>query len=144
MRTERNPHKEMTPPSTKNLKALGLWVFFLICCSKISFLTNMGLRLTHEYLTISLRVPHLYWYTPPRAEANDPLLVLSFTHLNRTRLLETHRQEDFWYRDQSVLTWAGYTNLALIPLVGKIKEETLGRSQEWELILTHIRGWHHI
>jgi len=24
-------YKGMTPPSTQNLKALGLWVFFLIC-----------------------------------------------------------------------------------------------------------------
>ena len=48
-----NPHKEMTPPSTQNLKALGLWVFFLICCSTISFLLNVGLKLTLGYLTIS-------------------------------------------------------------------------------------------
>jgi len=25
-------YKGMTPPSTQNLKALGLCVFFLICC----------------------------------------------------------------------------------------------------------------
>jgi len=24
----------MTPPSTQNLKALGLWIFFLIYCSQ--------------------------------------------------------------------------------------------------------------
>ena len=48
-----NPYKRMTPPSTQNLKALGLWVFFLICCSAFSFLPNVGLRLTLEYLTIS-------------------------------------------------------------------------------------------
>ena len=41
----------MTPPSTQNLKALDLWVFFLICCSTFSFLPNVGLRLTLEYLT---------------------------------------------------------------------------------------------
>jgi len=28
----------MTPPPTQNLKALGLWVFFLICYSTFSFL----------------------------------------------------------------------------------------------------------
>jgi len=28
MRTEPKSYKEMTPPSTQNLKALGLWVFF--------------------------------------------------------------------------------------------------------------------
>ena len=50
MRTEPNPHKGMTPPSTQNLKALGLWVFFLICCSTFSFLLNVGLRLTLGYL----------------------------------------------------------------------------------------------
>jgi len=50
MRTEPNPHKGMTPPSTQNLKALGLWVFFLIYCSTFSLLLNVGLRLTLEYL----------------------------------------------------------------------------------------------
>jgi len=43
----------MTSPSTQNLKALGLRVFFLICCLIFSFLPNVGLRLTLEYLTIS-------------------------------------------------------------------------------------------
>jgi len=46
MRQEPNPYKGMTPPSTQNLKALGLWVFFLICCSTFSFIPNVGLRLT--------------------------------------------------------------------------------------------------
>jgi len=111
--TRANPYKRMTPPSTQNLKTLGLWVFFFICCSTFSFLPNVGLRLTLEYLTISspqVRVPPPHWYTPSRAEANDPLLVPSFTHLNGTRLPETRCQEDFQYRDQSVLAWAGYTN----------------------------------
>ena len=47
------PYKGTTPPLTQNLKTLGLWVFFLICCSTFSFIPNMGLRLTLEYLTIS-------------------------------------------------------------------------------------------
>ena len=46
-----NPNKRITSPSTQNLKALGLRVFFLICCSTFSFLPNVGLRLTLEYLT---------------------------------------------------------------------------------------------
>jgi len=53
MRSEPNPGR-MTPPSTQNLKALGLRVFFLICCSTFSFLLNVILGLTLEYLTISL------------------------------------------------------------------------------------------
>ena len=52
MRTEPT-YKEMTPPSTQNFKALGLWVFFHICCSTFSFLLNVELRLTLGYLTIS-------------------------------------------------------------------------------------------
>jgi len=56
MRIEPNPHKGMTPPSTQNLKELGLWVFFLICCSTFSFLLNVGLRLTLGYLTRSCSV----------------------------------------------------------------------------------------
>ena len=52
--TRVNPYKRMTPPPTQNLKALGLWVFFLIYCSTFSFLPNVGLRLTLEYLRISM------------------------------------------------------------------------------------------
>jgi len=51
MRQELDPHKGMKPPATQNLKALGLWVFFLICCSTFSFLLNVGLRFTLGYLT---------------------------------------------------------------------------------------------
>jgi len=40
--------------STQNLKALGLWIFFLVYCLTFSFLPNVGLRLTLEYLTIPL------------------------------------------------------------------------------------------
>jgi len=52
-----NPYKRMTPPSTQNLKALCLRVFFLICCSTFSFLPNVRLRLTLEYLTSSNTFP---------------------------------------------------------------------------------------
>jgi len=51
--TRVNPYKGITPPSTQNHKVLGLWVFFLIRFSTISFLLNVGLRLTLEYLIIS-------------------------------------------------------------------------------------------
>jgi len=44
----------MTPPSIQNLKALGLRIFFLIGCSTFSFLPNVRLRLTLEYLTKSI------------------------------------------------------------------------------------------
>jgi len=83
-----NPHKGTTPPSTKNLKALGLWVFFLICFSTFSFHLNVGPRLTPRYLTISPsseRVPLLHWYTPPRAEAfsNPSTSLTKDSHLYR-------------------------------------------------------------
>jgi len=45
----------------QNLKALGLQVFFLICCSTFSFLSNVGLRLTLEYLTCFLHDKSLQW-----------------------------------------------------------------------------------
>ena len=49
-----NLYKGMMSPSTQNLlKTLDLWVLFLICCSTFSFILNVGLRLTLEYLTIS-------------------------------------------------------------------------------------------
>jgi len=45
------PHKILTPLSTQNLKAMGLWALILIWCSTFSFLINVGLRLTLEFLT---------------------------------------------------------------------------------------------
>jgi len=33
MRQELDSHKKMMQPSTKNIKALYLWIFFLIYCS---------------------------------------------------------------------------------------------------------------
>jgi len=45
-----NIHKRMTPPLTQNLKAVGLWVFFLIYCLTFSFLFNVRLRLLIKYI----------------------------------------------------------------------------------------------
>ena len=53
-----NIHKKMTPPLTQNLKAVGLWVFFLMYCLTFSFLFNVGLRLTLEYPTL-IGIGHL-------------------------------------------------------------------------------------
>jgi len=86
MRTELNPHKEMTPVSTQNLKALGLWVFFLVCCSTFSLLLNVGLRLTLGYLTISPSSESPFHIgTLPRAEAfsNTSTLITNDPHLYR-------------------------------------------------------------
>jgi len=41
-----NPYKGMTPPSTQNLKELGLWIFFLICC--LTFLLEITIRKTFD------------------------------------------------------------------------------------------------
>ena len=49
MRTRVNTHKGMTLPLIQNLKALDLWIFFLICCPTFSILLNVGLRLTFRY-----------------------------------------------------------------------------------------------
>jgi len=86
----------MTPPSTQNLKALGLRVFFFICCSTFSFLLNVGLRLTLEYLSISpssmspsstlIHSPLSRSILKPEYITHDPSLVPSFTHLYGTRL----------------------------------------------------------
>jgi len=89
----------MTPPSTPNLKALGLWVFFLIYCSTFSFLPNVGLRITLEYLTISLSSESHSSTTlihssssgsklKPEYITHDPSLVPPFTHLYGTHLPE--------------------------------------------------------
>jgi len=89
----------MTSPSTQNLKALGLWVFFLICCLTFSFLLNVGLRLTLEYLTISpssvspsstlIHSSSNESILKPEYITHDSSLVSPFTHLYGTRLPET-------------------------------------------------------
>jgi len=74
----------MTPPLTQNLKTLGLRVLFLICCSTFSFLPNVGLRLTLEYLTISPSSvsPSSTLIHSPSAEAfSNPSTLLMTPHL---------------------------------------------------------------
>jgi len=62
-------HTRIRPPSTQNLKTLCLWVFFLICCSTVSFLLNVRLRLSLEYLTIHyLRICSIRKY--PNSNSN--------------------------------------------------------------------------
>jgi len=53
-RNRPNIHKGMTPLLTQNLKAVDLWVFFLIYCLTFSFLFNVGLRLALGFLTRGL------------------------------------------------------------------------------------------
>jgi len=117
----------MTPPSTQNFKALGLRVFFLICCSTFSFLSNVGLRLTLEYLTIS-----------PSSETHDPSLVPPFTHLYGTRLPEISIRKTFD-------TGLNYTHpsrkpTALIPLCGRIRGGKPGRSHKNEKWANPYKG----
>jgi len=100
-------YKGMTPPSTQNLKALGLCVFFLICCSIFSFLPNLGLRLTLEYLKISpssesfsstlIHFPssESNW---PRVHYSWPLTCTAVHTLIRDMLAWNLHQEDFRYR----------------------------------------------
>ena len=112
----------MTPHSIQNLKALSLWVLFLICCSTS------------------------HWYTPPRAEANDPLLVSSFTHLYGTHLPETSIRKTF----DTGSNWVHLSDdkdepSALIPLGGKIRggnTEKISNNENW--VIPHIREWHHL
>ena len=80
----------MTPPSTQNLKALGLWVFFLIYWSTFSFLPNVGLRLTLEYLTISpsSESPSSILIHSPLSGSKWPLTCTVIHTLIRDTLLE--------------------------------------------------------
>ena len=88
----------MTPPPTQNFKTVGLWVFFLICCSTISFILNVGLRLTLGYLTISpsRESPFDISTLPLKHEyLINSSLVPSFTHLYGTCLSETSIKKTF-------------------------------------------------
>ena len=76
----------MTSPSTQNLKALGLWVFFLIYCSTFSFLPNVGLSLTLEYLTIypsSESLSSTLIHSPSSGSILNPSTLLMAPHLYR-------------------------------------------------------------
>jgi len=124
---EPNPYKRMTPPSTQNLKTLGFWVSFLICCSTFSFLPNVGLRLTLEYLTISPSSESLsstLIHSPssgskPEYITHDPSLVPPFTHLYGTRLPKITIRKTF--DTGSNCTHPSRKPTALIPLVGRIR-----------------------
>jgi len=123
----------MTPPSTQNLKALGLRVFFLICCSTFSFLPNVGLRLTLEYLTISPSsespfhigtLPLERKHSQPEYITHDPSLVPPFTHLYGTRLPEITIRKTF--DTGSNCTRPNRKPTALIPLVRRIRGRNRG------------------
>jgi len=127
----------MTPPSTQNLKALDLWVFFLIYCSTFSFIPNVGFRLTLEYLTISpsseslfstlIHSPFERKHSQPEYITHDPSLVPPFTHLNGTRFPETSVRKTFDTGSNYIRP--SRKSSALIPLVGRIRGRKLGRSQ---------------
>jgi len=120
----------MTPPSTQNLKALDLQVFFLICCSTFSFLPNVRLRLTLEYLTISpssvspssttlIHSPSSGKHSQPEHITYDSSLVPPFTHLYGTRLPEITIRKNF--DTGSNYTRPGHKPTTLIPLVQRIR-----------------------
>jgi len=119
----------MTPPSTQNLKAVGLRVFFLICCLTFSFLPNVGLRLTLEYLTISpsseshssttlIHSPSSGSILKPEYMTHDPSLVPPFTHLYGTHLpgITIRKTFDTWLN----CTRPSRKPTTIIPLVGRI------------------------
>jgi len=146
-------YKGMIPPSTQNLKALGLQVFIFICCSTFSFLPNVGLRLTLEYLTISLsseshssttliHSPSSGSNSQTRVHYSWPLTCIAVHTLIRDTLAWNHHQKDFRYRGQTVLAYAANHRL-WYHLLGESEEETGEISQEWELS-QHIREWHHL
>jgi len=136
----------MTSPSTQNLKALSLSVFFLICCSTFSFLLNARLRLTLEYLTISTSKWEFLFHIDTLSlqrehfQTRVPYLQMILTYivvytLKWVTLAWNLRLEDFWYRDQTVFIWAGHHHKpsALILLAKKIwGKKHQGEKQEWE------------
>jgi len=116
--TRANPYKVMTPPSPQNLKALGLWVFFLICCSTISFLLNVELRLTLGYLQspLQLRVPSTLVHSPSNTSTSQTphLYRRSHTYTRHACLKSPLGQGSNCSRPSR-------KSSALIPLVGKIR-----------------------
>ena len=131
----------------QNLKALGLWVFFLICCSTFSLLLNVELRLTLRYLTnLPLRVPSTLVHSPSSGSIfkyeflnhKRPSLVsleLPFTHLNGTCFPETSVRKTF--DTGSNCTRPSRKPSALIPLVGRIRGENL--ENIWSLMTRYYK-----
>ena len=124
----------MTPPSTQNLKALGLRILFLICCSTFSFLPNVGLRLTWISNNLSLKCESLLYHidtlplerkhSQPEYITHDPSLILPFTHLYGTHLPEITIRKTF--DTGSNCTRPSRKPIALIPLVGRIQGGNTG------------------
>jgi len=144
-------YKEMAPPSTQNLKALGLWVFFLIYCSTFSFILNVGLRLTLRYLTISPSSEspfHIDTLSLERKQfqtwvpySQTILTCIAVYILKRDTLAWNHRQKYFRCRDryQTILAQAANHRLWYY-LLEKSKGETLGRSHKNETRANPYKG----
>ena len=95
-----NIYKGMIQSSIQNLKALGLWVFFLIYYSTFLFLPIIGLRLTLEYLTISpsSESPFSTLIHSPSSESKRPLTCTAVHTLIWDTLAWNLHLEDFRYR----------------------------------------------
>jgi len=136
----------MTPPPILNLKALGLWVFFLICCSTFSFLLNVGLRLTLEYLTISLssESPSFTLIYSPSSGSKWSLTCTAVHTLIQDTLAWNLHQEDFRYRVKlsSFVRWQrrtiGSDTTCWENPRGKYQGDLIRMRTE----PTHIREWH--
>jgi len=146
-------YKGMTSPSTQNLKASDLRVFFLICCSIFSFLPNVGLRLALEYLTIS----------PSSVSPSSTILIHSPSNgsiLNMNTLLITPylycRSHTYTghaclkspsgrllIQGQTVLAQAANQRL-WYQLLGESEGKTgeISNNENWAT--PHIREWHHL
>jgi len=142
----------MTPPSIQNFKVLGLWVFFLICCSIFSFIFNMGCRLTFRYLTISLSSESSCFTTVHSSSSKNifkheyltykrPSLVQPFTYFPETSVRKTFDTGIKLYSSKPVII----TNHQLwYHLLKKLREEIPERSTKMRQESNYTREWHHL
>jgi len=102
-----------------------LGVFFHICCLTFSFLPNVGLRLTLEYLTIS-----------PSSESHSSTTlihspssgsILNVEYITHDPSLAQAINQRLWYH-----------------LLGESEGETPGRETRMRTEPTYIREWHHL
>ena len=135
-------HKAMTPPSTQNLKTLSLWVFFLIYVAQLfSFLPNVGLRLTLEYLPISLSNESLSSTLIHSPSSGSPYLYRrSHTYTGHACLKSPSRRLSIQGQTKPIRPVTKTDHQLWCHLLGKFEGGNLGRSHKNENWVNPHRG----
>ena len=138
----------MKPPSTQNLKALGLWVFFLIYCSTFSFLHNVWLKLTLGYLIISPSSEspfHIGTLPLEWKQINPYLYRRSHTYTRHACLKHPSGRLSIQGQTEPICLVTKTNHRLLYHFLEIFEGENTGEiSNKNENRAKHIREWHHL